>query len=293
MKKKLIPTVYRPREDKSFLSVIGKAILFYAILIAFALLFIFPFYYVIVLATRRYNTIFDNPPPFLFGGAFLVNLQTLLRQIPFIQNFTNSVVIAILATGTKIFFCTIAGFVLAKYRFKGRNLILALILFTLTMPKFILIIPLFRVMISLNWINTYFPMFVPNMADGLGIFLMTQIFENSVTAGMIDSARIDGMNEYQIILRLGFPLGAAGLFVLGTISFINSWNDFMYALIMLPNHSAHTLPVALNSLNIMAEGDFGALMMGSMLSMAPLIIVIIIFGKRIISNMLAGSIRGA
>jgi multiple sugar transport system permease protein len=282
----------KQKEESFFLFRYLKLGSVYLILGLFGLFFAFPFYYVIVLATRRLDTIFTSPPPFIPGDAFFTNLQFLFRQIPFGLNFLNSVIIAVLASTTKIFFCTISGFVLAKYRFKGRGLIFALILFTLTMPKFITIIPLFRMMITVNWINTYFPMFIPGMADGLGIFLMTQIFENTVADELIDAARIDGLNEYQIILRLGFPLGISGLAVLGVISFINSWNDFMYAMIMLPNKAAQTVPVALSSLNLMAEGDFGGLMMGNLLSILPLIVIFVVFSKQIIRNMLAGSIKG-
>jgi multiple sugar transport system permease protein len=279
------------RQRQTFRSISG-IFGFYFVLLAFSILFLFPLYYAFVIATNDNKTVFAASPPWLFGPNFINNFLQMLHKFPIGTYFINSTIISLLSVTTKIFFCTLSGFVLAKYRFKGRNVIFGLILFTLSMPKFLNLIPLFNMMIWLKWINTYMPMFVPTMADGVGIFLMTQIIQKSVPDELLDAARVDGYNEYQIALRLGFPLAKSGIAVLGTIAFINSWNDFMYALVMLPNREMHTIPVALASFMNTAEKDFSIMMMATGIAVVPLILVFLFFSRQIISNLLAGSVKG-
>ncbi|MBN1697696.1 MAG: carbohydrate ABC transporter permease [Spirochaetales bacterium] len=269
-----------------------RRFLLYTVLLFFFLIFTFPFYYVFVLATRSYDTIFNIPPPIIFGQHSLYNLHRLIRQIPFGMNAIHSTAIAILATSTRLVFCTASGFVLAKYRFPGKSLIFSFILITIMIPRFLNIIPLFKMMVWFKWVNTYLPMVIPGMADAFGIFLMTQYLSTSIPDELLDAARIDGLNEYKILIFIGFPLAKPGLGVLGTVTFIGSWNDLLYALVMLPERNMQTIPVALSSLHLMAEGDFGALMMGNALALIPLILVFIFFSKKIISHIIAGSLKG-
>ncbi|MBN2440308.1 MAG: carbohydrate ABC transporter permease [Spirochaetales bacterium] len=269
-----------------------KKFFLYSVLIFFFFIFTFPFYYVFVLATRSYDTIFNVPPPITFGTYFIHNVTILLDQLPFLSNFLNSTVIAVCATGTRIFFCTMAGFALSKYKFPGRQAIYTLVLVILMFPRFFTIIPMFKMMVWFRWVNTYLPLIIPGMTEAIGVFLMTQFMSQAIPDDLLDAARIDGLNDFQILIRVVFPLTKPGISVLGTITFIGSWNDFLYALVMLPERIMQTLPVALSSLYLMGEGDFGALMMGNALTILPLLIIFVIFSKTIINNFLAGSIKG-
>ena len=267
----------------------------YLVLIFFLIIFAYPFYTVFVLGTHSISTIYATPPPTLPGDKLIENWVNLFRHVPFHLNAMHSILIAILQTGTVIFFCTMAGFALAKYNFKGRSIIYTFILLTLMIPPFLSIIPSFAMMVWFRWINTYFPMFVPGMANPFGIFIMTQFITTSVPSELMDAARIDGLNEFSILLKVGFPLSMPGIAVLGTVTFIGSWNNFLWAMIMLPEKHMHTIPVALSSFQMLQEG-MGALMgskfLGNALAIIPLLLVFLIFSKRIISNFLAGSIKG-
>ncbi|MBN1410938.1 MAG: carbohydrate ABC transporter permease [Spirochaetales bacterium] len=267
-------------------------LIIYMVIITASFIFLFPLYYVAVIATNTNSSVFADVPPFSIGPNLVNNFLQLLHKVPIGIYFINSTAISVLSVATKVFFCTLTGFVLAKYKFKGRNLIFGLILFTLSTPKFLLLIPLFNMMIWLKWINTYLPLIVPSMADGLGIFLMTQIIEKSVPDALLDSARVDGFSEYQIAFRIGFPLARPGIAVLGTVAFIASWNDFMFALVMLPSRHMHTIPVAIASLMNTAEKDFSVMMMATGVAILPLILVFLFFSRQIISNLLAGSVKG-
>jgi multiple sugar transport system permease protein len=262
-------------------------------LIFFVLIFALPFWYNFVFATKDVMGIFQNPPPIWFGDKLVYNMGKLIKQLPdFWMNVFNTVAVAVLSTATQIFFCTMAGFAFAKYEFKGKEIIYRFVLITLMIPPLLSIIPYFQMMVFLKWTNTYLPLFIPGMANAFGIFLMTQFIDGAVPKDLIDAARIDGLGEMQILFRVCFPLARPGLAVLGTVVFVNTWNEFIVAKVMLNIKSAYTLPVALSSLNIRADGDYGAMMIGNAISMLPLLIMFLLFSKQIISNLTAGSIKG-
>lgn len=271
---------------------VGQVFL-YAVLILFVLVFALPFYLNFVYATESGTGIFRSPPPFFFGDKAVYNYAKLLEQLEtFWMNTFNTVALAVLSTVTQLFFCTMAGFAFAKYQFKGKDIIFKFVLVTLMIPPLLNIIPLFRMMVGFGWANTYLPLFVPQMANAFGIFLMTQFISGSVPKDLIDAARIDGLGEFQIFLNVCFPLARPGLAVLGTLAFVNSWNEFIVAKVMLNSKESFTLPVALAALNVRADGDYGAQMMGNAISILPLLIIFLLFSKTIISNFLAGSIKG-
>jgi multiple sugar transport system permease protein len=276
---------------KKLMRIVGRIVL-YLILIIFFFLFAYPFYHVFILATRDYQTIFLNPPPVWFGNELASNWNTLFQKIPYHMNMFNSLMISILATATQLFACTMAGFAFAKYKFRFRNPLFAFVLICIMFPRFLWLIPSFQLMIWLGWINTYLPMVIPQIGNAFGIFLMTQFIEGSVPSELIDAARIDGLGEFQILLKIGFPLSRAGLAVFGTVTFVFSWNDFLYAMVMLTKEEARTIPVALAELNLRSEGVYGPVMLGNALGLVPLLLIFIFFSKQIITNMLAGSIKG-
>ena len=269
----------------------SKTIL-YAVLMVFVFIFGFPFYYMFVLSTVPGTEVYRNPPHIVFKSSFFSNISALFDDIPFAINFFNSFGIATLATVTVIFFCTMGGFALAKYDFKWKRTIFVLMLSTMAIPPFLNIIPFFKMMIFFQWYGTWLPLIIPGMANAFGIILMTQFMQSSIPDALMDAARIDGLTEFGILMRIAFPLSRSGSAVLGIMTFINSWNNFLGALVMLPNINSTTLPVALSKLFMQMDGDRGGLMAGTVLAVVPLIFVFIAFNKQIISGLAAGSVKG-
>lgn len=264
----------------------------YAVLALFAFIFAFPFYYMFVLATVPGTKFYTHPPQIFFKSSLMHNIRALFEDIPFLTNFFNSFGIAVLATAGVIFFCTMGGFALAKYDFKGKKAIFIFMLSTMAIPPFLNIIPFFKMMVAFNWYGTWLPLIVPGMASAFGIFLMTQFMQDAVPGSLLDAARIDGLTEFGILIHVAFPLSKAGIAILGIVTFIGSWNNFLGALVMLPNVDNTTLPVALSKLFMQMDGDRGGLMAGTVLAVLPLIVVFIIFNKQIISGLTAGSVKG-
>jgi multiple sugar transport system permease protein len=270
-------------------------IFLYVILICFSLIFLFPFFFMIVLSTHDYSTIYSFPPPLWFGDSLFFNFSEILNKHAYFYNsVANSVIIAIIATATQVFFCALGGFGFAKYNFKGKDALFTFLLITMMLPGFVNIIPIYKMMEWFNWINTFFPLIIPGMANSFGIFLMRQYIKDLVPVEILDAARIDGLSEFQIILRIVFPLIRPAIAVLGTITFIGSWNNFLFALLMLPDKKMQTIPVILRSMNadVGKTGGFGPIMLANAISVLPLLIIFIIFSKQIIKNLVSGSIKG-
>ena len=273
----------------------SKYLLLYGTLLAFAFLFFFPFYYMFVIASHPRATMFSTPPNVWFGGALFDNIRRLLfqqQQVPFQLNYLNSVAIALLTVVTTVFFCTMGGFALAKYDFKFKKFIFFFILATMAFPPFLNIIPFYRMMAAFGWINRWRALIVPGMANAMGIFLMRQYLEESIPRDLLDAARIDGLNEFRILLRVVFPLAKPAMGVLSIIVFVGQWNNFLGAFILLPRLSVTTLPVALNTLNAVSRGEFGMVYAGTALTIFPLLLVFFVASRQFISGLTAGSIKG-
>lgn len=272
-----------------------KGTLLYSVIVLFAAIFFFPFYYMFVISSHPRDTIFAMPPNLWFGGDFLENIRQLVfvqPHIPYLQNYMNSVIIAVLAVATTLFFCTMGGFALAKYEFKFKKFMFFFILATIAFPPFLNIIPFYRMMSAFGWINRWRALIIPGMANAMGIFLMRQYLEESIPHSLLDAARIDGLSEFRILLQVVFPLAKPGMGVLAIITFIGSWNNFIGPLVLIPARDRTTLPVALNTLNNLSFGEFGMIYSGTALAILPLLIVFFFASKQFISGLTAGSLKG-
>jgi multiple sugar transport system permease protein len=262
----------------------------YAVTIFFAVIFLVPFYFMFILTTHDNSSMAANPPPFWIGTELTMTFSRLFRGTEYLRSIFNSVIVALLSTSTRIFFCSMAGFAFAKYEFRGKKFFFALILATMMLPKFLTIVPLYSMMIGLGWINTYFPLVVPQMAYSFGIFLMTQYIRSLVPDALLDAAKIDGLTGFQTLLRIIFPVIQPAIGVLATVVFVESWNDFMTSLLMLPNETMYTIPVAIRAL--VFRVDFGAVMLANVFAVTPLFLIFLVFSKKFIANLVSGNIKG-
>ncbi|MBN2444532.1 MAG: carbohydrate ABC transporter permease [Spirochaetales bacterium] len=269
--------------------------IYYIILAFFLVIFAYPFFFLLITSTLNTHQIFKTPPPYWFGTNLANNFEELKNHLFFFRSILNSIIIAVSAMMTKIFFCTMIGFTFAKYQFKGKEYFFALVMATLMIPNFLQIIPMYKIMIQFRWINTYLPLVVPTMADSFGIFLMTQFIIILVPDQIIEAARMDGLTGFQILLKIIFPMAMPAVIVLGTISLIFSWNDFMMALIMLPGEEMFTVPIALTILyKYVGIGQInqGTLLLATTLATLPILIFFLFFSKKIMNNFLSGILKG-
>ncbi len=264
-----------------------------ALMLILALLTTAPFYLLFVWATHTRETIFSAPPPLWFGDDLWRNYVALLKQIPFWRNMFNSIYVAVMATVTTLFFCSLGGFGFAMYSFRGKKWLFATLLVTLMIPPLLNLIPYFLIIKFLGWIDTFRALWVPGMASAFGIFLMRQFFASSMSKELMDAARIDGASEHRIYWSIALPLIKPGLATLGLLTFIGSWNNFLGPLVVLQSESTYTLPLILRRLQGLGQTiDWGSVMLGTALAVLPLLIIFFIASKQVIEGLTQGAVKG-
>lgn len=263
----------------------------HVLLVIGALVTLVPFLWIVIASTHPTSGIFSRPPNLLPGDFLLQNLANLQAMTGFARVVFNSVLIAGAFTVIGVVVCSMAGYGLAKHRFKGRGVILATVLLTIMVPYHVLTVPLFQLMSEIGWINTYQAAILPFIANAFGIFLMRQSFL-SFPDELIEAARVDGAGELRIFYRIVLPAVRPSLAALVIWLFIFQWNNFLWPLLVLTTQDMYTIPVALSSLIGLSRIDYGAIMTGTAIAVIPVMIVFLFFQRQFISGLLGGSVRG-
>lgn len=265
-------------------------IITYGLLLVAAFVSLFPFYLMFVSSTLSTGDILKIPPTLSVGSNLMVNMESLKDKTDIWRVVFNSVFISVVYTILTLVLDSLAGYALAKFHFKGRNLIFALIMGTMMIPAQVLYIPQFTMMTSIGWANKYRAVIVPALANAFGIFLMRQNMMSFPTS-LIESARIDGFNEFSIFFRVVLPNMKPALGALGIYNFMAQWGSFMWPLIILSTDDMYTLPVALASLNGLMYKDYGMMMLGASIATIPVIVMFLSFQKQFISGLMGGAIK--
>lgn len=260
-------------------------------LTAGALVSALPFYWMVVASTRDNAELFASPPPFLPGGRLLHNLVALQHSIGFGRVMLNSVGVSVVYTVLSSLISAMCGYGLAKYRFRGRGLLLGLVLATMMIPFQVLLVPLFQMMASLGWVDTYQAVILPFLANSFGIFLMRQAFLGFPDE-LIESARMDGAGDLRIFYRIVLPVVRPQLGALVIFSFMTQWNAFLWPLLMLNSEDRYTAPVALYTLIGQSHVDYAGLILGSFLATLPVMLLFFLFQKQFVSGLLGGAVKG-
>jgi ABC-type glycerol-3-phosphate transport system permease component len=267
--------------------------LLYTLLIGLALLMAFPFFYMLVTSTHRTAEILRIPPPLWFGNSLAQNYQELLESLPFWNSLWNSFAIATIHTLLVLFFCSLAGYAFAKYRFPGQEGLFAFLLATLMVPGIIGLIPSFIIMRWLGWIDSWYPLIIPGVANAFGIFWMRQYISGAIPNEMIDAARIDGAHDFRIYWNIVVPVIAPALGALAILTFMGKWNDFQWPLLILKEEIKYTLPVALSTLRSLRGTEIGVQILGATGAIVPIMLVFIIASRQFISGITAGAVKGS
>ncbi|GHH99539.1 carbohydrate ABC transporter permease [Neobacillus kokaensis] len=269
---------------------LSTKILIYSLLIIGVILSIAPFYWMIVGSTHPSGEIFRVPPKLLPGNYLAKNFESLSESLGIAKVFWNSLYIAIVYTVLSTLISAMAGYAFAKYRFKGKNGFFFVILCSLMIPFQVTLIPLFEMMVSFDWLNTYQAIILPSLAAPFSIYLMRQNMQ-VVPDSIIEASRVDGAGELRIFFTVILPVTRPALAAVAIFQFMSQWNSLLWPLITLNSKDMFTLPVALSSLIGMARIDYGELMLGTTLSTIPIMIFFLLLQKQFISGILGGSVK--
>ncbi|MER7331069.1 MULTISPECIES: carbohydrate ABC transporter permease [unclassified Micromonospora] len=265
----------------------------YAALIAAGLLSIFPIYWMFVVASRSNDAMGQLPPPVTPGGNFGANVSRLLGNTDayFVTGLVNSAIVASTVTVSVVLFSTLAGFAFAKLRFRGRNALLMVIIATMMVPTQLGVIPLYLLMTKLNWNDRLPAVIVPALVTGFGVFMMRQYAGQAVSDELIEAARVDGCNTARIYWNVVLPALRPAAAVLGLLTFMTTWNDFLWPYAVLNDPENPTVQLALRTLSDGYYTDMSQVFTGTAIATLPLLLVFVLFGRQIIGGIMEGAVK--
>jgi multiple sugar transport system permease protein len=250
-----------------------------------------PFYWLLVTSFKEQREILTLPVTWWPASFTLKHWIDAFRIAKFGRYFTNSVFVSTVLTAGNLLTSAMAGYVFAKYQFRGKSFIFLFILAGLMIPFFVPLIPLYQMMVNFKLSDSYWALIIPALYTPLGIFLMRQ-YIHSIPDDLIAAARVDGANELVIFFKIILPMCAPALAALGIFSLITNWNDFLWPFIVLDNPNLWTLPVGLARLRGRFGTDYGLVMAASALTILPLLIFYFVAQKRIIEGIAMTGMKG-
>jgi multiple sugar transport system permease protein len=267
-----------------------KAIL-YGILIAGGVLTAAPLVWMVSASLMPTGEASLFPPSFFPSAITFGHYETLFTRLNLARYLFNSVVVSVGVTVISLFVNSLAGYAFAKYRFSGRDKLFTFLLASMVIPAQITMLPLFLMLNKLGLVNTYWGILIPGLASIFGIFLIRQ-YALSLPDSLIEAARMDGAGDFEIYWRVVVPLFRPVLVTLGLFTFMGTWNDFLWPLIVMTDDSMYTLPVAIANLMGEHTPDTELMMAGSVLTVLPVLLIFLGVQKYYIQGITAGSIKG-
>ena len=261
------------------------------LMIVVAIIFLFPFIWMILSSVKPDSEILNNLATFLPQAPTFENYKFAFEAVPLVRNFLNSIFIAVSSTLLSLFFTSLGGFAFAKFDFPGKNILFSLMLGTMMIPTVVGIVPSFLVMSWLGWVDKLASVIIPGVASAFGIFFMRQ-YISSVPNDLLDAAKIDGCSDFRIYYQIVLPIIMPALVTIAIMDFFGSWNSYLWPLIMLRSLKKFTVVLAVTAFpSARFSPPWGAIMAGTTLSVLPLIIVFIVLQNHFKPGSYAGTIK--
>ena len=264
---------------------------FYIVAIALAVVAMVPFVWMIATSFKSRGALMSIPIEWIPEDPSLDAYGEVFSRFPFLQTIGNSLFISVTFTLITLVSASMAAFAFAKVRFKGSGVILKLYLAMMMIPTQVTMIPLFVIMNRLGLIDSYASVILPSIFKPFAVFMLVQQMR-SIPNDYLDAARVDGAGIFSVYARIALPMCAPTLATLAVTTFMESWNDYLWPLLMLTDRNKMTLPIALSTLNGQYNTEYNVLMAGSLISMIPIIIIYLCAQKQFKNGLMAGGIKG-
>jgi multiple sugar transport system permease protein len=267
-----------------------QAVLVNLVLLAAAALTLFPLLWMVSVSLMPADEANRFPPPLLPASPTLEHYRLLFARLDIARYVLNSTVVAAAVTLLSLLLNSMAGYAFAKLRFAGRERLFRGLLASMVIPSQVAMLPLFLMLKTMGLVNSYGGIIVPGMASLFGIFLIRQ-YARSIPDSLLDAARIDGAGEFRIYRTLVLPLCQPILVTLAIFTFMGTWNDFMWPLVILTDNERYTLPVALANLLGEHVQDAELMMAGAVLTVLPVILLFLALQRYYIEGLVLGSVK--
>ena len=266
--------------------------LIYTLLTLGLIIMIVPFVWMILSSLKGPAELAHLPPTWLPTAPTLINYSNLFTQLNFPVYFLNSVILAVSITVLNLLFCSMLGYAIAKMKFRGKNVLFLLVLATFMIPSAVTLVPLFVLMSNLGLVNNLLAVILPESAAGIGVFLMRQ-FMVGIPDELLDAGRVDGAGEFYLFWRVVLPLCGPALGTLTILTFLASWNDFTWPLIVLTSDQKYNLPVALATFAVGPHvNDNGLLLAGAVVLAMPILIVFFLLQRYFTQGIVMSGLKG-
>jgi len=246
------------------------------------IIFFVPFYWMILTAIKTVQETIQFPPSFWVSNPQWENFVTALKAIPFMRYTVNSIIVSISVMVLQFLTVIPAAYAFARLKFKGKSFLFGTILATMMVPSQLVFLPIYLMFSKWGLINNYLSLILPFATSAFGIFMMRQSFMQ-VPEETLEAAKLDKASEFKIITKIMLPAAKPTMYMLALFSFISTWNDYFWPLIITTNDKVRTLPIGISSLRMVEGGiTYHIVMAGNFLLIIPIVIVFIIAQKQII-----------
>lgn len=267
------------------------AVGYYVISTLLAVIAMIPFLWMISTSLKSRGALMSIPIEWIPENPSFGAYAEVFSRFPFLQTIGNSLFISITYTFITLLSASMAAFAFAKIRFRSGNLLLKLYLATMMIPTQVTMIPLFVIMNNLGLIESYTSVILPSIFRPFAVFMLVQQMR-TIPGDFLDAARIDGAGIFRVYGKIALPMCAPTLATLAVTTFMESWNDYLWPLLMLTDRNKMTLPIALSTLNGQYNTQYNILMAGSLISMVPIILVYLAAQRQFKDGMMAGGLKG-
>jgi multiple sugar transport system permease protein len=269
-----------------------RPVISHVLLVVVALLFAAPLIFAFATSLKPQDEVFTAPPTLVGSELRWDNYLEAFRFAPFARYFFNSFLVAIIGTAVVVAASSLSAFAFARLRFRGRDLLFVLFLGTLMVPQEVLIVPMYWLMQTLGWVDSYQALILPFAFTAFGTFLLRQFFL-TVPAALVDAARVDGAGLFNIFFRIMLPLSRPALAVLAMFTFIAYWGSFLWPLIVIDTIDVKgTVPLGLNSFMAQQGTQWNLMMAAAMLAMVPSVLLVVVLQKNLVRGLLTTGFGG-
>ena len=279
---------FRPRpagEAGPFLRIFS-----YAVTIVVALACSVPIFYILSTSLKEQQLLFTYPPNWIPQHLYWGNFTGLLFDTPFLRWVLNTLIVAISVTLIKLVFDSMAGYAFAKMNFPFKNALFVVVIMTMMIPFSAILIPLYFTIFNLGLLNTYWALILPPLANPIGIFLMRGFIEG-LPSDLENAARLDGVSEFGIYLRIILPLVRPGLVVLAVLTFLTQYNSFIWPLVAVNDQTMQLITTGLATQRSVWQVNYGIFSAGAVMALVPIIAFFLLLQKQFVAASLAGALK--
>lgn len=262
------------------------------LLIVSAIITVFPFFWSALLSTRDRSEIFGTGISLAIGDSLSYNYERLLEIMPFWQAMFNSIYVAFLGTSISLLFCSMGGYAFAVYKFRGKTLLFGMLVGSMMIPPVLSLIPYFMIVKFLGLMDNHLAVWLPFTTTPFGIFLMRQHVVASIPKELLEAAKLDGAGEFRTYWSVVLPLMKPALATLAIVQFVFFWNMFMQPLVVLTSPENYVITQALRSVQGIPNTPWGAVMLGTTISILPLVTAYLFASRQMISGLTSGAVKG-